>query len=301
MTTISVVLPTFNRTAFLKIAVQSVLAQSFTDWEIVIADDGSGEATREYLRSLDQVKVRIAWLPHSGNPSVVRNAAAAIARGRYLAFLDSDDVWEPAKLERQLKALSERPQARWSYTACRHVDAAGAPLPKKSKKPVPMPEGTILRQLLSLEIGIAMPTVVAERSLFMEIGGFDASQRFGEFHDLCLRLAHKAEVVAVPEQLSAIRIHDEHYSSDAIADRQGWLQLYTKMGALADDAQARRICARMRAMAALDLARAYRDSGKYGAAVRTLGHALKFSWRYPTWWWGLLKGIARAFWRRRAS
>jgi len=74
------------------------------------------------------------WLPHSGNPSLVRNAAAAAASGRYLAFLDSDDEWAPQKLERQLAAFARSTQCRWSYTACRHIDEGGHLIPKKRRR-----------------------------------------------------------------------------------------------------------------------------------------------------------------------
>jgi glycosyltransferase involved in cell wall biosynthesis len=293
MPTVSVIVPAFNRTAFLKLAIDSVFAQTFGDWELVVADDGSEADTQRYLRSIEGPSRRIVWLPHSGNPSLTRNAASAKAVGQYLAFLDSDDVWEPTKLQRQVEALRARSHARWSYTACRHINAAGELLPRKAKKPVPMPDGLIFQQLLTLEIGIAMPTVMAERSLFIEIGGFDPEQRFGEFHDLCLRFARRAEVVAVREPLCAVRVHDQHYSSDKIADRLGWLQLYTKMRSVAEDAQTRRHCDRMRAIAALDLARVYADSGRYGDSYRTLRRAVGFSWRFPVWWWGVLKRILR--------
>jgi glycosyltransferase involved in cell wall biosynthesis len=299
--TISVIVPTYNRTAFLKLAIDSVFAQTFTDWEIVVADDGSGNETQQYLRAIEGPLVRVAWLAHSGNPSVARNAAAALATGRYLAFLDSDDVWEPNKLEQQLAALTARPQARWSYTACRHINAGGDPVPKKDKRPVPMPEGHIFEQLLTLEIGIAMPTVMAERALFAEIDGFDEEQRFGEFHDLCLRLARAAEVVAVREQLSVIRLHDQHYSSNQIADRAGWLQLYTRMGALAEDPHTRRLCNRMCSNASLELSRAYGEHGRYADAYTTLVRAIGYSWRFPAWWWGAFKRILRPIVPRRVA
>jgi glycosyltransferase involved in cell wall biosynthesis len=84
---ISVILPSFNRTAFLRAAVESVRAQSHSDWELIVADDGSDKATREYLREIEGGRIRTLLLPHSGNPARVRNAAIEIAGGRYLAFL----------------------------------------------------------------------------------------------------------------------------------------------------------------------------------------------------------------------
>jgi glycosyltransferase involved in cell wall biosynthesis len=89
---VSVVLPTFNRLGFLRQAVDCVFAQTFTDWELIIADDGSDEITRRYLCSLEcNTSVSVLLLAHSGCPAKVRNAALRAARGTYVAFLDSYD------------------------------------------------------------------------------------------------------------------------------------------------------------------------------------------------------------------
>jgi glycosyltransferase involved in cell wall biosynthesis len=293
MPSVSIIIPTFNRTPFLKLAVESVVKQTYTDWELIIGDDGSQEETRRYLRGIAGPTVRIVWLPHSGNPSLVRNAAATAASGRYLAFLDSDDEWAPRKLEIQMAALRDQPQCRWSYTACRHINESGHLIPKKRLTAPPAPQGWIFRQLITLEIGIAMPTVVTERALFVEAGGFDEQQLFGEFHDLCLRLALKGQVVVVREPLCSVRVHHEHYSSDRTANHAGWLRLYKKMAATTDDQELRAHCARMQADESLNLARAHADKGEYRAAWITLRHALSFSWRYPGWWWSAFRGVIR--------
>jgi glycosyltransferase involved in cell wall biosynthesis len=291
--TVSVILPTYNRTQYLRLAVESVYAQTYTDWEMVVADDGSAEETRAYLQSIAGPRVRILWLPHSGNPSRVRNAAIEAATGRYLAFLDSDDIWAPAKLEKQLAALHGRINSRWSYSACDQIDANGNPAPKKNPRPIVRPEGWIFEQLLTLEIGIAMPTVVAETGLVAEAGGFDEQQRFGEFHDLCLRLAMKGEVVVVGEPLCSVRTHDEHYSSDRVADHAGWMRLYEKMADFTAVPRLRQHCARMRAATSLKMAREQGATGDFRGAWSTLRAAARFSWRYPQWWWGVIKGLFR--------
>ena len=293
MPSVSVILPTFNRTKFLKLAVESVYAQTYTDWEMIIADDGSGEETRTYLLSLAAPQVRTVWLPHSGNPSQVRNSAIKAATGRYLAFLDSDDIWAPSKLEKQIGALRDRANSRWSYTAVDHIDEDGRPIAKKHSRTIVRPEGWIFEQLLKLDIGIAMPTVVADRDLVDEVGGFDEQQRFGEFHDLCLRLAMKGEVVVVREILCSVRTHNEHYSGDKIGDHAGWMRLYEKMANLTTIPRLRSHCAKMRAETSLKLARQQAENGDFRGAWTTLRKASIFSWRYPLWWWGALKGIVR--------
>src|SRR5882672_10472844 len=106
VTAVSIILPTFNRLEFLRPAIDSVFAQTFMDWDLIIADDGSAEPTRAYLRTLvSQPRVKVIWLAHTGNLSAVRNAALRAAQGEYIAFLDSDDLWMPVKLKHQMAAL----------------------------------------------------------------------------------------------------------------------------------------------------------------------------------------------------
>jgi glycosyltransferase involved in cell wall biosynthesis len=260
---------------------------------LVIADDGSAEETQRYLRGIDGDRVKVISLAHSGNPSRVRNAAINAATGCYVAFLDSDDVWTPGKLAMQVSALQERKGARWCYSACGRIDANGATLPKKNARPIVRPEGWIFEQLLTLQIGIAMPTVLAERSLVKEIGGFDEQQRFGEFHDFCLRLALKGAVVALNEPLCWIRSHDQHYSGDKAGDHAGWMQLYEKMSHVAETPRLVRYCAKMRAATSLKLARQQVSTRDLRSAGATLLAAARFSWRFPRWWWGVLKGALR--------
>jgi len=115
--TVSIVLPTFNRLPYLRAAVDSVFAQSFQDWELIIADDGSDAETSAYLQTVAGMpRVKLLCLPHTGNPPAVRNAALREAHAEYVAFLDSDDIWLPRKLESQLASLRCRPTRKWSYT-----------------------------------------------------------------------------------------------------------------------------------------------------------------------------------------
>jgi glycosyltransferase involved in cell wall biosynthesis len=291
MPNVSVILPTFNRTQYLKLAIESVFSQTHADWEMVIADDGSGEETRGYLRSLGHPLVRTLLLPHHGNPSVVRNAAIRAATGRYLAFMDSDDLWAPSKLEKQIRAL-QHSSARWSYTNCDLIDAGGHVVAADSRSTDP-PQGWIFEAILRLSVAISMPTIVAEREIIDAIGGFDEQLRFAEWQDLCLRLALRGEAVSLREPLCRVRLHTDHYSADKLAAEMGWMQLYSKMAHLAPSPELRSYCQRMRAETSLNVARRQSEKGKHAAALTTLVMSMPFAWRYPQWWWGAAKRIAR--------
>jgi glycosyltransferase involved in cell wall biosynthesis len=290
---VSIIIPTFNRVSFLELSIASVMAQSFSDWEIVIADDGSTTDTRAFLRSLAAANVRVIELEHTGNPSRARNAAIRAASGQYLAFLDSDDLWKPNKLERQLDSLRTSPGHRWSYTAHDRIDEHGAVLAAEQRTTSAPADGWIFPALLRLDLTIAMPTVVAERALVEEIGGFDEDLLFGEFHDLCLRLAMKSPVIALREPLCSVRAHNQHYSGDRAAALGGWMKLYEKYSRLATQPALRAHCAKWRAITAARIAARLADDGRPAAARAALQDVFAFSWRYPQWWWPATKTLVK--------
>jgi glycosyltransferase involved in cell wall biosynthesis len=289
---VSIILPTFNRLDLLRVAVESVLAQTFADWELLVADDGSGAETRAYLLALTDPRVRVLWLPHTGNPAAVRNAAIRGARGRYLAFLDSDDSWLPAKLERQLAALGARGDCRWSYTPTERLDALGRPVPDAT--PFVPHNGTIALALLRIDAYLATPTVVAERALVVEAGGFDEAQRFGEDYDLWLRLALRSPVVVVNERLARVRLHRDNYSHDRPGFYRGWLRFYAKAAATLDDPEARAICTRKRAELSIGLANLEADRRAPREVLRALSDAWLDGRGDRRWWGGATKAALRS-------
>jgi glycosyltransferase involved in cell wall biosynthesis len=291
---VSVVLPTYNRLKYLRQAIDSVRDQTHGDWELIVADDGSDDETRAYLSGLADSRVHPMWLPHSGNPSAVRNRAIRRARGRYIAFLDSDDLWEPRKLEVQLSAMHSRPDRRWSYTNVVLTDATDKPLPSDMDR-WGLHEGNIIEPLLNLRVNISTAAVMAERSLIEEVNGFDEEQHFGEDCDLWLRLSLLSEVSVSSEPLARIRDrHSDRYSIDRISEYHGWVRLYGKMAEIVPDARLQSLCRRRRAEVTLFLAGLYFDRRDHVAVARTLVAGTRLSWRYPQWWWGASKAALRS-------
>jgi glycosyltransferase involved in cell wall biosynthesis len=297
----SVILPAFNRLAHLRAAIDSVRAQTLEDWELIIADDGSDDPTRAFLRQLSDARIRVLLLAHSGNPSAVRNAAIGAACGRFLAFLDSDDLWAPEKLERQLALMSATPGRRWSYSAVRRIDADGREVGSAGIRPWFAFEGDIVEPLLKLDALLATPAVIAERELVISVGAFDELQRFCEDYDLWLRLALRSEVSAFDEPLASVRVHEHNYSQDRMGAYEGWIQLYGRYACTLADEHQRRICRRRRAECALSLAAMYWRSNRRRRALRTFADSARDGW--PQWrWWptatrtllGLLTAGARA-------
>jgi glycosyltransferase involved in cell wall biosynthesis len=203
---VSVVIPTYNRAAFLAEAIQSALAQTFTDLELIVVDDGSTDHTAAMVRSINDPRVHLVSVRHSGLPARGRNAGVERARGRYIAFLDSDDLWDSSKLDDQLAALAERPDCRWCHTGGRCIDEVGAPHPQWPNARLAS-EGWILEALFRRHEGINTSSVLVDRALLLEVGGFDETFVRGEDYDLWVRLAMRSPIACVRNARVGRRIH----------------------------------------------------------------------------------------------
>jgi glycosyltransferase involved in cell wall biosynthesis len=301
MPLVSVVIPAFNRLRYLRPAVESVFSQTCSDWELLIADDGSAAATKAYLLSLGHLSnVRIIRMPqHTGIPAAVRNAALREAKGHYIAFLDSDDLWDNRKLEAQLAVLRTRGHCRWSYTAFTNVDERGDALPTEARRRWVPCEGPIFERMLRGEVSIRTPCVLATRSLLMEAGAFDEAISSAEDYDLWYRLALRSEIAVVDESLTRIRSHGENHSADWSKAYVGQDHTFTKLQQLVDPPR-RELLRRERARNVLRLAAGHAVMRNRAGVFRTLWNGAAFSWRYVEWWMRTPRIILRAFIPERA-
>lgn len=123
---ISVITPSFNSSDFILSTVESVRAQTMSDWELIVVDDFSTDGSVDLINRLKNQDKRILLfkMERNSGPSICRNKAIGHARGRYMAFLDSDDLWEPRKLRSQIDLMRER-KCALSYTAYRKIDEDG--------------------------------------------------------------------------------------------------------------------------------------------------------------------------------
>jgi glycosyltransferase involved in cell wall biosynthesis len=126
---VTVIIPTYNRAHLIQETIQSVLDQTFSTWELIVVDDGSNDNSENVVRKFADERIKFYRLEHSGKISQVRNAGLRHASGNYIAFLDSDDLWEPHKLEFQLSLLKKYPQAAFTFSHGRQFGNGAIPPP----------------------------------------------------------------------------------------------------------------------------------------------------------------------------
>ncbi|HXC10854.1 MAG TPA: glycosyltransferase family 2 protein [Steroidobacteraceae bacterium] len=292
---VSIILPTFNRLSYLRDAVDSVFSQTFHDWELIIADDGSNEKTKAYLRTFTDIpRVKLLWLPHSGNPPAVRNAALREANGEYIAFLDSDDVWMPDKLAAQIASLRTQASRRWSYTGCIMVDGHLNPLVVQPRGPRATIDGWIHDALLKAEIVVVQSSVVVSRNLLAAAGGYPEDLPICGDYELYAQLARRSPIDFVDAPLVQVRRHKQHYSDDldALRDLRRFLEKVQRSGA-ANHLES--VLERRRATVSAGIARGYAQSGNRRLVLSTLVSSAYYSWPYRAWWYGAMAATVQAF------
>lgn len=278
---VSVIIPTYDRLSLLRQAVESVRAQTFADWELVIADDGSTDGTQEYLERLacEDNRIHALSLPHSGTATVARTVGVSAARGEWLAFLDSDDLWLPRKLEVQLRETLRHPECGWSYTAYQHVDSAGNEIPGRPPLASPPRSGWVLEGLVTFTVAAAIPTLMVRRAMFDEIGGFDQALVLRSDYDLALRLALRSESVGVTDTLVIVRDHPGRTTSSY--SQLGQLEenevVFRKALTTAPTVRIRRLCATQCAAQHAAIARILARDGDQRGAWRALARAVRLA------------------------
>lgn len=204
---VSVCIGTFNRKDYVRECVDSALAQTWPNKEIVVVDDASTDGTREMLQGYGAAIRLIQRETNSGICPVTRNQAARAARGEFVAFLDSDDVWYPEKLAKQMAFMAAHPDVPMCHTLCAVVDERSRSVGVRHGAGVVPATGWIFEQLLD-HCWITISTVLARRALFDAVGGFCEDREtgiIGEDQDFFLRVARVHPIGLVAEVLAGYR------------------------------------------------------------------------------------------------
>jgi glycosyltransferase involved in cell wall biosynthesis len=211
MPLISVVMPVYNGKRYLKEALESVLGQTFTDFELICVDDGSTDNSFNVLLEYRD-RITIIQQANAGQ-GAARNAGVRAASGRYIAFIDQDDRWYPAKLEHQVAALHADPEAvlvysnsdRMNENSC--LTEVGATLSERPSALV-SPLGRLIEE------GLVLPSsMLVRRDAFEQVGGFDPDLRGFEDFDLSARLKQVGRFIFLEEPALCYRVHQQGCSS----------------------------------------------------------------------------------------
>jgi len=198
---ISIIIPTYNRADVLSRAVDSVLRQSVTDWELIIVDDGSKDSTDDLVKKyLEDSRVRYIKHAKNSGQNAALNTGIASARGEYCAFLDSDDEWLPLMLEKQLDNFNSKPNIGCSYTWAGTIGSNGNLVPVYRF----VLEGSIYKQALAQGYVSHMITVMVKSSCFEVIGPFDVEFKVCQDDEICMRLAKHFDFGLISEPLAII-------------------------------------------------------------------------------------------------
>lgn len=205
--TVSVVMPTYNRSAVVGSALKSVLEQTHEDFECIVIDGGSTDGTQEVIESFDDPRVRLLRRDEPAGVSAARNRGIEAADGDLIAFIDSDDWWHPEKLERQVAALRDAPPS-CGVVYCAIEKDVGEPLMRDGAT------GDIAESMRHLDIPTYTSTLLVTREALSDCGGFDERLPCFEDWELCLRLAGSYTFTYVDSVLVAKGTGTENISAE---------------------------------------------------------------------------------------
>jgi len=204
---VSVVIPVYNGGRTIGTALRSVFAQTYRDFEVIVVDDGSTDDTANRVSGWGRAVTQLTQA--NGGPARARNAALARARGRFIAFLDADDVWLPTKLERQVAYFKEFPNAGLVHTGTLVSAAPEAALLASVERPAPAAHVSPTNQFASIfhgDVAVNALTVMIQREVLGEAGSFDERRELHvEDWDLWLRIAARYPIGYLPTPLAVHR------------------------------------------------------------------------------------------------
>lgn len=213
MPEVSVVVPTYNRAHLVGRAIQSVLDQTFQDFEIIVVNNYSKDNTIDVINSFKDKRIKLINFRNNGIIAKSRNQGLRESSGRYIAFLDDDDAWEPEKLEKQIEIFRNAPEsAGVIYAGMIFINEPGRII----RKVIPKYRGNIFDLLLTESYIESASAVLVKKECFEKVGIFDESGDLGvgDDWDMWIRIAENYEFDFVPEVLVKVYFHGNNITTD---------------------------------------------------------------------------------------
>ncbi|MEI7810904.1 MAG: glycosyltransferase family A protein [Ignavibacteria bacterium] len=213
---ISVVIPAHNAVKYIHETIQSVLNQTYKNFEIIVVDDGSTDATVDIVMKMMEADSRILCykISFAGRPSIPRNYGIWQAKGEYVAFLDSDDIWSPYKLEYQINYVNNNSELIMVYTMSLTFGEVNIFSSHYELLPLLFKASRSYQDLIGKGNSVTCSSVLIRTDLLKEEGGFDEDPNLQiEDYDLWLRLSRHGNIGFIPRILVYYRVHSNQYSS----------------------------------------------------------------------------------------
>ena len=218
---VSIIIPTYNRADLIRESLDSIFAQSYRNYEIIVVDDGSTDDTGSVLQPLvEQGVIRYIYQQNRGE-SAARNRGIVEASGRYIAFLDSDDLFEPDKLDIQVRYLQDHPEVGLVHSGFIKFDNDGNDLGYRD--PSWFSSMIYPQMLLYWTTLMAVDTVLVPKIVFDSVGLFDEFMRIGPDLDMWRRIARKYPFGFIDKSLARVRVHAGNISGDKLGVTHGLL------------------------------------------------------------------------------
>lgn len=218
----SIVTPNYNSENFIKAALNSVLEQTYVDWELIVIDDGSTDSGIDIIKSFQEKDKRVKlFLQENCGVSIARNKGVAMSNYEYIAFLDSDDLWHPDKLQKAYDLLSADSKIHFLYSRCQFISTDGKKLLTKSRNAVDIKN---LNLIIGENITTTTSSWIVRKSSFVGIKGFNSNMSYAEDLDLLIRwrLQIPGKMVGVNLCHTYYRTNPRGLSSDIAKMEDGW-------------------------------------------------------------------------------
>jgi glycosyltransferase involved in cell wall biosynthesis len=210
---ISIVLPTYNRAGYIVETIESVRRQVFSDWELLVIDDCSQDNTEQLVTQINDPRVKYFKTPERLRITATRGEGVNRATGEFIAFIDSDDLWDGAKLEKQIRAFAEYPDAGFCVTGAYNFKKSGEPLEFYYQQKDGIKYGDLLIPFFKSEVAALTPTLIFKKNCFKTIA-------FSNHVELIMQLARHFKGIVLYEALLFRRLHDSNISSIEWEDRE---------------------------------------------------------------------------------
>lgn len=284
---VSVIIPAYNGEKFISETIQSIIAQDYHPIECIVVDDGSTDGTANIVKSFNSV--RYVNKKNSGVASA-RNTGMKIAQGKYIAFLDHDDVFLPKKIINQVEYMKANPDCVVCHTNVAMIDGSGRRIEEGhigQKPDVQLPSGKVLRELFNANF-IAICTTLCRKDVLIKAGGFDESLKLVDDYELWLRMALYGDFGYIKEISTHYRWHDTNASQDDFRMAEGRLRARTVF--LKKHPEARQILGKkwvkdIMTRRALDFGYGFSKNGEGRKARAIYWHGLKEN-PYSSLLWG---------------